>query len=736
MFDGGILWSSFCRQEGIQTEVCFVAKRNKYSCLLPSQKTVSLTEKYHFNFCITILNLCIAVLYYRQEEERLSIIAAEEAALKAAREAVVDRTKYPGGKLTVYYATQTGTAESFAKELEREGKDHGFLVRVEDMEDLESSPDAMMVAEKSAFGATTQPQENHKAIVLAATYGEGEPTDNATSLVHAMEAILQGDAEEEKTEINTQPLSGLEYAVFGLGNTEYEIFNAMGKFFDASMEKLGGSRILPVGLGDDSDDLEADFEKWKETMWTTLKKKYVKEGAMVAASATKDTAVLPDCQYSIDWQPHLSASDSIQADNNRAATPLDKVHGSSKNYFAAVDCPVTTVRELRSQADGGSTVHVEIDISNASNSNLKDYMTADNLGVLPVNSSAVVESVAASLGYDLNAVFSLSEGTNRDGEVHQWHGLPFPTPITVRECLTRYLDLTAAPRRSDLKLLSSYARQAVDRKALLRLSSKEGKPEYKEKIVEARVGLAQLLQLCPSIEIPLEHLIGNVCRLTLPRFYTIASCPKVHSNSIHLTVAVTKEQRSDGSFFEGVCSTHIANASSKSLRVFVRPSTFRLPSSLDIPVLMIGPGTGIAPMRALIQDRKHQFEVEGQTANMTNVLYFGCKKEELDYIYRDELEAYHQEGTLKDLHVAFSRQNPNQKEYVQHLLKQNGASTYSLLENEGAYVFVCGGVKMGHDVTETLKEILVSEGSLSEEQAADYLSKMSSQGRFVQELWS
>ncbi len=670
----------------------------------------------------------------------MSAIAMEEAALKAAQDAVVDRSKYPGGKLTVYYATQTGTAESFAKELEREGKDHGFLVKVEDVEDLDASCNAMVdPTTRSAYGADTAAHEKPRALILASTYGEGEPTDNATSLVHAMEAILDVDADgEEKTEIDSKPLLGLEYAVFGLGNTEYEIFNAMGKFFDASIEKLGGNRIMEVGLGDDSDDLEADFEKWKETMWATLKKKYVKEGAMAAASTTKDATTLPDCQYSIEWQPHLSSQDALDADEGRASTSLDKVHGSSKNYFTAVDCPVSVVKELRSAADGGSTVHVEIDISQTSSSNVKDYMTADNLGVLPVNSSEVVESVAESLGYtaNLDNVFVLSKGTNRDGEVHEWHGLPFPTPITVRECLTRYLDLTAAPRRSDLKLLSSYATQAVDRKALQRLSSKEGKAEYKEKIVEARVGLTQLLKLCPSIEIPLEHLIGNVCRLTLPRFYTIASCPKVHSGSIHLTVAVTKEQRQDGSFFEGVCSTHIADRNNQSLRIFVRPSTFRLPASLDTPVLMIGPGTGIAPMRALLQDRKHQLEAEGKSANMTNVLYFGCKKEELDYIYRDELEAYDNDGTLKDLHVAFSRKNPNQKEYVQHLLKQNGASTYELLVEQGAYVFVCGGVKMGHDVTETLKEILVSEGSMSPEKAADYLSNLSSRGRFVQELWS
>jgi len=380
-------------------------------------------------------------------------------------------------------------------------------------------------------------------------------------------------------------------------------------------------------------------------------------------------------------------------------------------------------------------VHVEIDISKSK----INYQTADNLGVLPCNASEVVESVAQSLGYtqDLDKVFSLVTGTNLDGEPHEWHGLPFPTPITLRECLTRYLDLTSAPRRSDLKLLSSYAKDAVDRKALQRLSSKEGKQEYKEKIVEAKVGLVQLLKLCPSLEIPLEHLIGNVCRFQLPRFYTIASCHKVHPKSIHLTVAITKEQRQDGSLFEGVCSTHISKGLNESLRVFVRPSTFRLPKEISTPVVMIGPGTGIAPMRAFLQDRKHQFEQEN-IGSMNNVLYFGCKKEEMDYIYRDELEGYQADGTLTDLHLAFSRKNPKQKEYVQHLLQKNAASTHSLLVEQGAYVFVCGGVKMGHDVTEALKEILVegSQGSMTHESASEYLSKLSSEGRFVQELWS
>jgi NADPH-ferrihemoprotein reductase len=611
------------------------------------------------------------------------------------------------------------------------------------------------------YGPTNNDQSDDnirpRAIILASTYGEGEPTDNATVLVNSIK-----DTMDDESQSQSQVLKTLDYCVFGLGNTEYEIYNAMGKYFDSSLEKLGGNRILKMGLGDDSDDLENDFEKWKDSMWIKLKKLYIKRGTAVTKS-NDDEMKLPDCEYSIEYHTEVGL-DSDSADRNRGLVPIEKIASSSKNYFTSLDCPVTLVKELRSSDDKGSTVHVEIDISKAKDkSGSYDYMTADNLGVLPCNSTTVVEDVASALNYNLDSMFSLKAGLNPDNELHEWHGLPFPTPISVRELLTRYLDLTSAPRRSDLKLLSSYAKQPLDRKVLQRLSSKDGKQDYKSKILDDKVGLVQLLKLCPSLEIPLEHLIGNICRFQLPRFYTISSCPKVYPNSIHITVAVTQEERPTGDknsngdlppqppMFEGVASTHIAKQNDDdkssslqpSLRVFVRPSTFRLPKDLSTPIIMIGPGTGIAPMRALLQDRKYQQQQQQEEEQKEeagyNVLYFGCKNENLDYIYHDELMQYQNDGTLNKLYLAFSRKDPKKKEYVQHLLRQNSNETYKLLTEQNAYVYVCGGVKMGHDVTETLKEILIEQSSsstMTQQDATNYLSKLSNDGRFVQELWS
>jgi NADPH-ferrihemoprotein reductase len=150
---------------------------------------------------------------------------------------------------------------------------------------------------------------------------------------------------------------------------------------------------------------------------------------------------------------------------------------------------------------------------------------------------------------------------------------------------------------------------------------------------------------------------------------------------------------------------------------------------------MIGPGTGVAPMRALLQERSYQKNTLKQNVG-TNVLYFGCKKRSQDYIYEDELQAFQDDGVLDKLHVAFSREDSKKKVYVQHLLLENAKDTWQLLDKQGAHVYVCGGVKMGHDVSEALKEIVATHGDATPEGAKAYLTKLTDEGRFVQELWA
>lgn len=624
--------------------------------------------------------------------------------------------KYPGGHLSIYFASQTGTAESLGKVLQREGAENGFFVHVIDLEDIEVD-DLLDAARQHEETGTS------RAVFCIATYGEGEPTDNSASFVMDLktractEILKEEEKKESENEFVEQCLEGLEYSVFGLGNRQYEHFNAMSKFFDSTLEKVGGKRVLPTGYGDDDNDLEGDFENWKDNVfWPNMKKLYLSDADLPALKGDQDE--LPETPYQVEY---LDTSD-VKPDMEPAS-----INNASRPYFTSYDCPVSVVRELRTKQDPGSTVHMEIDISKADG---LEYVTADNLGVLPLNASGIVESVAESLGYDLDATFSVKAARNKD-----WKGAPFPSPVSVRECLTRYCDLSGALRRSDLKQLAPYAQDPTDKKALLRLSSKEGKAEYKEKVLDAQKGLADILKLCPSIEAPLEHFL-MFCPRLIPRFYTISSSSSEHPKSVHITVSVSENTRKDGSVFKGVCSSYLAGLKpgKETVRVFNRDSTFRLPKDTSRPIVMIGPGTGVAPMRALLQERAFQRKTEKKTVGKS-ILYFGCKKRSMDFIYEKEMKAFQKDGTLNDLHLAFSREN-KEKVYVQHLLAKNAKSTWQLLEKDGAYVYVCGGVKMGNDVSEALQTICEQEGSMSKDDAKSYMKNLAANGRYVQELWA
>lgn len=227
----------------------------------------------------------------------------------------------------------------------------------------------------------------------------------------------------------------------------------------------------------------------------------------------------------------------------------------------------------------------------------------------------------------------------------------------------------------------------------------------------------------------------SLCPRLQPRHYTISSSSSVHPTSVHVTVSVLKSTRDDGTEFKGVCSNHLAETNeSGKVRVFSRESTFRLPADASKPIIMIGPGTGIAPMRALLQERAHQKKKQKLKVG-ENVLYFGCKKRELDFIYADELEAFKKAKTLTKMHLAFSREQ-EKKVYVQHLLAENAKETWKLMEKGGAYIYVCGGVRMGQDVSEALRKIVSSQGDYTNTDAKKYMEQMSSSGRYVQELWA
>jgi len=148
---------------------------------------------------------------------------------------------------------------------------------------------------------------------------------------------------------------------------------------------------------------------------------------------------------------------------------------------------------------------------------------------------------------------------------------------------------------------------------------------------------------------------------------------------------------------------------------------------------MIGPGTGLAPFRGFLQDRHHQRKAGKEVG--ASVLYYGCRRGDEDYLYKDELSGWLSDGTLNELHVAFSRQQ-TEKIYVQHLLRQNKENTWKLLQ-QGGHIYVCGDAKnMSHDVQDTFQDICIEVGKMTPEEAKAYMKKMESQKRYQADVWS
>jgi len=622
----------------------------------------------------------------------------------------ISDNEFPGGELKIFFGTQTGFAETFANQIGREGADFGFKCTVVNLEECEST-DFREVC-------LTDDLDGCKAVFLVSTYGEGEPPDAAKAFHDQIRSRADDSGEKDASY-----LDGLDFAVFALGSTQYEHFCGFGKWVDQYLPMVGAKRIADVCLGDDDQDIEGDFEEWKaNVLWPTLQAKYgggSDKAKNVSVEAAEGVAKTP---YSVEF-----VDSGVPVPDRVHGFAPETVNSSCKHYFTAIDCPVVASRELRSEKDtSGSTLHIDIDISH--NATLK-YQTADNLAVLPVNDDKIVAKVANKLGLDLDAQFVLNPA---NGKVDEFKHI-FPTPCTVRECLARYCDLTSAPRRSELKVLASYASDSEQKQMILQAASSVD--YYQEAVIEKRVGIADMItSVYPSLEITLDHFV-HVCPRLKPRYYTISSSSSVNPNIVSATVSILKEDKPDGSVFNGVCSNHLAGITKNNMcRVFIRDSTFRLPQDPSKPIIMVGPGTGIAPMRALLQERSYQKHVEKKNVGK-NILYFGCKRRDLDYLYADELEAFQKEGTLTDLQLAFSRER-EQKVYVQYLLAKNMEETCNLLLNEGAYVYVCGGTRMGSDVMVAILSILAIQGKLGPDGARAYISQMQSDARYIQELWA
>lgn len=629
-----------------------------------------------------------------------------------------DAAKYPGGKVSIFFGSQTGTAEGFARTLMEEGKAAGFDAKSVDLEEFD--PEVL--------------SQTRTAIFLMATYGEGEPTDNAAKFFKWLK--------NDDRELENSFLSKVEFTVFGLGNRQYEHFNRMGKLTDKFLETLGGKRVFNYGEGDDDGTLEEDFDKWKASLWTSLRRHYGLDGGAAEVSNLAEASIHHpkpvNLQYTVKSLGHTLPS-------NRGSTKAStKIQNSTRHFFNPHTARLTAKRELRNTSyvtsspvndPVGSTLHLELDLQGTG---LK-YITADNLALIPENSPDLVNSLARALGYDLDEVVDLEPTIDNED-----FKLTYPTPCTIRDLFTLYVDIQGKLQQSTLKHLIAYVQDPSQQAWLQKIASSEHRQEYHVEIEEERKSLVDLFtNELSSIQIPLADLL-HITSPIQARDYTISSSSSLFPDSVHLTVGITESVSKKGKHFVGLTSNYFKSLvpNQSRCRVHIKESTFRLPKTLSSPLLLLGPGTGIAPMRALLQERQFLLSKDPETKLGKALLFFGCKHSKMDFIYEDELQQFKANGSLQELHTAFSR-DTEKKVYVQHLLTEPATAQelLSLILEQDAYIYVCGATAMGNDIMNTIVKLIADFKKISVEEASAFVKKLqerkpNSQPRYVQELWS
>jgi sulfite reductase (NADPH) flavoprotein alpha-component len=513
------------------------------------------------------------------------------------------------------------------------------------------------------------------ALIIASTYGDGDAPDGVQPFY------------EELCLEHFPRFENLSYAVLALGDRHYEQFCKFGGELDAKMAALGANRLC--NRVDCDVDVDEPFERWKSQLISCLNEKAVAQKSNAPASASSPNEAIP---------VHLARF----AHETTAASPARPAPGASFSRENPLLAPLVDKRDLTHSESSKSTLHLAFSIEGTGLS----YEAGDACGVIPQN--------------DLNLVAEILQTLRFNGNEQVQCGKSGAT--TLHDALAHHLQVTRLTR----KTVKDYASRGKCT-GLLDLLIPEQQAQLDRYIYDR--GLIDLLVEFPGVVEDPAELVLMLPKLT-PRLYSISSSPAAHAGQIHTTVAVVRyssHNRKRG----GVCSTLFADRASLSdrLPIYIQPNKkFKLPQNSDAPMIMIGPGTGVAPFRGFLHERRVL------AAKGRNWLFFGERSAATDYLYRDELEAMRADGHLTRLDTAFSRDQEN-KVYVQDKMLEQAPMFWSWLQ-EGASVYVCGDAsRMAKDVHATLHAIIEKQGGMSALAAEEYVHTLQEEHRYHRDVY-
>jgi cytochrome P450/NADPH-cytochrome P450 reductase len=578
--------------------------------------------------------------------------------------------------LLLLYGSNLGTAEELATRVADLAQVNGFATRLATLDDF-----------------TGKLPEQGGVLIFCASYN-GAPPDNATQFVQWLGTELPKDA-----------FAKVRYAVFGCGNSDWTAtYQSIPRFIDDRLRAHGAVNAYVRGEGDAREDLDGQFEAW----FAKLRPLAVK-------------------QFGVDSGFDRSADDE----------PLYRVEPVAPTAVNAVMvlggvAPMRILMNSELQNKSGahasdrSTRHIEVQLpENVS------YRVGDHLSLVPRNDPVLVDSLARRFAFLPADQIRLQVAEGRRAQ------LPVGEAISVGRLPTEFVELQQIATRKQIQIMAEYTRCPVTRPKLEAFFGDDAASteRYRSEVLGKRKSVFDLLEEHPACELPF-HAYLEMLSLLAPRYYSISSSPSSDPSRCSVTVGVVQGAASSGrGVYKGVCSNYLAGRRAGDVvHATVRETKagFRLPDDPSKPIIMIGPGTGLAPFRGFLQERAAR-KTKGATLGPA-MLFFGCRHPDQDYLYADELKGFAAEGIV-DLHVAFSRAD-GRKTYVQNLIAELKDRVWNLIEH-GAITYVCGdGGKMEPGVKAALMAIYREQTRADQNAALRWIDDLGTTQRYVLDVWT
>src|SRR5437764_4435297 len=583
----------------------------------------------------------------RADKDRGAFAGRAAVAVAASNAAAPQARARPGHNtpLLVLYGSNLGTADELATRVADLAEVNGFATKLGTLDDY-----------------VGKLPEQGGLLIFCASYNGAAP-DNATQFVKWLGGDLAKDA-----------FAKVRYAVFGCGNSDWAAtYQSVPRLIDEQLAAHGARSVYARGEGDARSDLDGQFESWF---------------ARAAPVAVKEFGVDTSLARSADDEP-LYKVEPVAPTTVNAVVALG----------GASPMKVLVNNELQNRAgtiaSERSTRHIEVQLL----PNLS-FRVGDHLSVVPRNDPVLVDAVARRFGFLPADQIRLQVAEGRRAQ------LPTGDSVSVGRLLTEFVELQQVATRKQIQIMSENTRCPVTKPKLLAFTGDDADSteRYRTEVLAKRKSVFDLLEEHPACELPFHGYL-EMLSLLAPRYYSISSSPSGDPQRCSATVGVVQAPASSGrGTYKGVCSNYLAGRRvGDTVHATIRETKagFRLPDDASAPIVMIGPGTGLAPFRGFLQERAAR-KAKGATLGPA-MLFFGCRHPDQDFLYADELKGFAADG-VSELHTAFSRAD-GPKTYVQNLVAAQKDKVWSLIE-QGAVIFVCGDSgKMEPDGKATLMSI-------------------------------